>query len=140
MSADFEYAVRYAHAVFSVERGFRFLKDPMFFADSLFVKKPERIMALIMIMGLSLLIYALAERELRQQLQVQDETIPNQGGKPTKRVTMRRVAQIFEGVDLLVISVNGQTLERHILNLSELRIKILKLFNPEVQKCYIFPD
>jgi len=35
----------------SVERGFRFLKDPMFFADSLFLKKPARIMALLMVMG-----------------------------------------------------------------------------------------
>lgn len=36
----------------SVERGFRFLKDPMFFADSLFLKKPARIMALLMVMEL----------------------------------------------------------------------------------------
>jgi transposase len=35
----------------SVERGFRFLKDPMFFASSLFLEKPERIMALLMVMG-----------------------------------------------------------------------------------------
>ena len=52
----------------SVERGFRFLKDPMFFASSLFLEKPERIMALLMVMGLSLLIYALAERSLRTKL------------------------------------------------------------------------
>jgi len=39
----------------SVERGFRFLKDPLFFAHSLFLKKPERIMTLLMIMGLSLM-------------------------------------------------------------------------------------
>ena len=39
----------------SVERGFRFLKAPLFFAHSLFLKKPERIMALLMIMGLSLM-------------------------------------------------------------------------------------
>jgi len=35
----------------SVERGFRFLKDPMFFAHSLFLKKPSRIMALLMLVG-----------------------------------------------------------------------------------------
>src|SRR6059036_1548075 len=29
-----------------VERGFRFLKDPLFLASSVFVKKPERIIAL----------------------------------------------------------------------------------------------
>lgn len=27
----------------SCERGFRFLKDPMFFADSIFLKSPERL-------------------------------------------------------------------------------------------------
>ena len=26
-----------------IERGFRFLKEPQFFADSFFVKKPERV-------------------------------------------------------------------------------------------------
>jgi transposase len=32
------------------ERGFRFLKDPQFLASSLYRKKPERIMALLMVM------------------------------------------------------------------------------------------
>lgn len=50
------------------ERGFRFLKDPWFFADSLFLKNLGRIMALVMVMGLALLVYALAERKLRTAL------------------------------------------------------------------------
>jgi transposase len=44
-----------------VERGFRFLKDPLFLASSVFVKKPERIVALGFIMVLCLLIYRFAE-------------------------------------------------------------------------------
>ncbi|MEG4977293.1 IS1634 family transposase [Microcoleus sp. K4-B3] len=36
----------------SNERGFRFIKDPLFFTASVFVKKPERIEAIGMIMGL----------------------------------------------------------------------------------------
>jgi len=39
------------------ERGFRFLKDPLFFASSVFLKSPERIMALAFIMALCLLVY-----------------------------------------------------------------------------------
>ncbi len=31
----------------SVERGFAFLKDPLFLASSVFVKKPQRIVALV---------------------------------------------------------------------------------------------
>lgn len=72
--------VNYTDQGISVERGFRFLKDPLFFADSLFLKKPERIMALMMIMGLALLVYALAERQLRLMLSKNNETIPDQKG------------------------------------------------------------
>ena len=42
----------------SVERGFRFLKDPMFFAHSLFLRKPSRLMSLMMIMTFSMLFQA----------------------------------------------------------------------------------
>lgn len=121
----------------SVERGFRFLKDPMFFADSLFLKKPERIMALLMVMGLSLLVYALAERHLRQALAAENETIPNQVGKPTRRPTLRRVFQMFEGIDLLLIVAGGQVVDRRVLNLTPVRLKIIALLGPAVKMCYL---
>ncbi len=41
----------------SCERGFKFLKDPLFFADSVFLKYPSRVETLAMLMGLSLLVY-----------------------------------------------------------------------------------
>lgn len=87
----------------TVERGFRFLKDPLFFADSLFLKSPARIMAMIMVMGLFLLIYALAEQQVRHQLKALEQTIPDQKGKPTQTPTMRHIAQMFEGVDLFIV-------------------------------------
>jgi transposase len=40
----------------SIERGFRFLKDPMFFASSMSVKTPRRVAAIAMVMGLCLLV------------------------------------------------------------------------------------
>lgn len=124
----------------TVERGFRFLKDPLFFADSLFLKKPSRIMALLMVMGLSLLVYALAERQLRQALQDNNQTIPNQAGKPTQRPTMRRVFQMFEGIDLLIIMVAGQTTRRQVLNLQPVHEQILSLLGTTVKNIYIPPD
>jgi transposase len=119
-----------------VERGFRFLKDPWFFADSLFLKKPERIMAMMMVMGLSLLIYALTERKLRQALQAQAVTIPDQVGKPTQRPTLRRVFQMFEGIDVLLIH-QPDAVERRVLNLSEVHQVILRLLGPDIQRCYL---
>lgn len=47
------------------ERGFRFLKEPLFFASSVFLKTPARIAALGMLMGLCLLVYNLGQRQLR---------------------------------------------------------------------------
>ncbi len=40
------------------ERSFGFLKDPLFFADSVFLKSPERIETMAMLMGLCLLVYS----------------------------------------------------------------------------------
>ena len=39
-----------------VERGFAFLKDPLFLASSVLLKRPERILALALIMVLCLLV------------------------------------------------------------------------------------
>lgn len=89
-----------------VERGFRFLKDPLFFTSSVFLKSPERIMALAMIMALCLLVYNLGQRQLRQALNAAHDSIPNQLGKPTQTPTLRWVFQYFMAIHLVVI--NGQ--------------------------------
>lgn len=52
----------------STERGFRFLKDPLFFTSSVFLNSSERVAALAMVMGLCLLVYSLGQRTLRQAL------------------------------------------------------------------------
>lgn len=119
----------------SVERGFRFLKDPLFFADSLFLKKPSRIMALLMVMGLSLLVYALAEHQVRTQLAACDETLPDQTGKPTHPPTARRVFQMMEGIDLLLIE-QQYFRQRLVLNMTDVRWQIVNLFSHHVQKFY----
>jgi transposase len=121
----------------SVERGFRFLKDPLFFADSLFLKNPARIMALIMIMGLALLIFALGERRLRLALKQNNQTVPDQKGKPTQTPTLRWVFQIFEGLHVLSLVIDGRVMTRKILNLRPVHLQILGLLGPQVQTCYL---
>lgn len=46
-----------------VEKGFRFLKSPLCMAESVFLKKPKRIVALAMVMCVALMVYAMAERK-----------------------------------------------------------------------------
>ncbi len=85
----------------SVERGFSFLKDPLFLASSVFVKKPSRIVALSLVMVLCLLVYRLAEHRLRTQLAATGQTVPNQLKQPTDRPTMRWMFQCFEGISAI---------------------------------------
>ena len=122
----------------SVERGFRFLKDPLFFAHSLFLKKPELVMALLMIMGLALLIYSLAERKLRQSLQETNTSIPSQTRKPTQRPTMRWVFLLFEGLDILLVKQNDEIVLRQRLNLRPAQEQVIILLGAHVQNCYLF--
>src|SRR6266700_3904256 len=93
-----------------IERGFRFLKDPLFLASSVTVKKPERIIALSLIMVLCLLVYRLAEFRLRAHLAETKQTIPDQVHKPTARPTMRWVFQCFEGIELLHVQTSTASL------------------------------
>ncbi len=128
---------QYKAQAVSVERGFRFLKDPLFFADSLFFKNPGRIMALIMIMVLALLVYALAERKLRLQSAETGQSVPNQVGKETQTTTLRRIFQVFEGIDLLLVRQDGQVVNRQVLNLPPEHLTVLHLLGPPVENCYL---
>src|SRR5260221_8505670 len=119
-----------------VERGFRFLKDPLFLASSVFVKKPERIIALSLIMVLCLLVYRLAEYRLRARLAETEQTIPDQVQKPTARPTMRWVFQCFEGIELLH-EQTATTSRTIVLRLESVHRLILALLGPLYEKIYI---
>lgn len=116
-----------------VERGFRFLKDPQFIASSLFVKKPERVEALLFIMTLCLTVYAALEYKLRQQLAQQEETLPNQLAKPVQNPTMRWVFALFNGIHLLYGMPETAIV---VLNLNPIHRKVLTLLGDRYIKCY----
>lgn len=117
------------------EGGFRFLKDPLFFVSSLFVKKPCRLQGLLMVMTLALLVYAVTQRRLRQQLARHNETVPNQINQPTGRPTLRWVFQLLEGIHRVRVIVQGKT-HNLIEGLNDVTIKILRLFGEAVCQLY----
>ncbi|MBA3472960.1 MAG: IS1634 family transposase [Rubrobacter sp.] len=122
-----------------VERGFRFLKDPLFLASSVFVKKPERIVALGFVMVVCLLVYRLAEHRLRKRLGERGQSIPNQAGKPSEKPTMRWVFQFFEGIDVLYVRSAAGIVSRHVLHLRPVHEQVLRLLGPAYQKLYDVP-
>jgi transposase len=116
----------------AAERGFGFLKDPLFFTDSVFLKSPERIEALTLVMGLCLLVYTLGQRLLRQNLQLTNSTVKNQLGKGTNRPTLRWIFQIFQSIHAVCIQGIQQ-----VSNLTSERLAILNLF-PVTCRHYYF--
>ena len=119
----------------SVEHGYRFLKDPLFFVSSLFLKKPSRIEGLIMVMTLALLVYSIAQRRLRKNLQTEGETLPNQIDIQTAKPTLRWIFQILDGVNRVTITTKG-SVQVLIEGVTDLRMKILRLFGPSVCRIY----
>jgi len=114
------------------ERGFRFLKDPQFLAASLYLKKPERIMALLMVMTLCLLVYAALEYRIRKVLKDHGATFPDQKGKPTQNPTARWVFHYFVGIHLLFIPNQWPV----VLNLNEAHRNLLRLLGKPYMRFY----
>jgi len=121
-----------------VERGFRFLKDPWFMVDSIFLKTPRRIEALMMIMTLCLMVYNIGQYRLRSALKEKDEKVPNQINKLVQNPTLRWIFQIMEGISVVCFFEKNliEPTKKFIANLNDLRIKIINLFGETAQKIY----
>ena len=72
-------------------------------------------------MGLCLLVYNLAQRKLRQQLEATNKGVKNQVKKLTNKPTMRWIFQMFQAVHL--VTKNG---EKQVSNLTQEREEILQ--------------
>jgi len=116
----------------SVEKGFRFLKSPDFLTSSLYLKKPERIEALLMVMTCCLMVYAALEHKIRQELKVQSAYFPNLKYKPCQNPTARWVFFCFQGVDVLTISGEQQL----VLNIEDRHKIIINCMGSIYQKIY----
>ena len=116
----------------SVERGFRFLKSPDFLVSSFFLKKPERIEGLLMIMTLCLLIYSSVEYQVRRKLIEDKEFFLNQKRKPAQNPTARWVFFCFLGLHLVFLE--GK--KHKVSNLKERHNVILRCLGPPYQKIY----
>jgi transposase len=114
------------------ERGFRFLKDPQFLATSLYLKKPERIMALLMVMTVCLLVYAALEYRIRNALKDHEATFPDQKGKRIQHPTARWVFHCFVGIHLLCQAGEWPM----VLNLTDEHANLLRLLGKPYMRFY----
>nr|MDU9044253.1 hypothetical protein [Candidatus Electrothrix aestuarii] len=89
-------------------------------------------MALMMVMTLCLLVYAALEYRIREELDTNNETFPNQKGKPVSAPTARWVFQFFSGIHVLIIGGAQQA----VLNLNEHHLRLLRLLGARYEILY----
>ena len=118
---------------FVVERGFRFIKSPEFLADSLYIKKPERVEALLFIMTLCLMVYASLEMKIRTSLKEENDFFIDQKGKPTQTPTARWVFQTFTDIHILSIG----DIQQVVMNLKEYHHTLLRCLGRSYQINYL---
>ncbi|HAU1190305.1 TPA: IS1634 family transposase, partial [Legionella pneumophila] len=122
-----------------VESSFKFMKNNAFELDSFFLKTPERITALMMIMTLCLMVYNFSQAHIRQCLKEHDETLPNQLGKPVQNPTMKWIAELMNVIAVVTIVTNNQK-HRVITNVKPVHQQIISYFGPYALEIYGLPS
>jgi transposase len=90
-----------------IEKNFSFLKDPAI-VNSIFLKKAERIEVLGLVLLISLLIWRLMERSMRQYVETNDCTLPGWVRRQTKKPTAFMMTTKFASVMVVTIGRRRQ--------------------------------
>jgi transposase len=120
------------------ENGFRFIKDTKFCIDSVFLKTPARIEALMMVMTLCLMVYNVGQHKLRNILEEKQETIPSQVKKPISNPTLQWVFRILDTISVVRVVVDraNNIIKELTGNLTELSRRIIGYFGEAALKIY----
>ena len=121
-----------------VERGFRFIKDPSFRIGQVFLKKPERIQALIVVMVLTLLLHNYGQWWMREKIRGQNFKFKNQLGKPSSSPSAKWIFQSFQKIVLVKYS-HGKKVKEFVSNVSQENFLLLKCLGREACSIYGFP-
>jgi transposase len=121
-----------------VERGFKFIKDDTFQVDSVFLKTPARIEALMMVMTLCLMVYGVSEYELQQSMKASGSTIRNQVNKPTNKPSLKWVFFLFRVATQLCVTTENHT-KKIVTNINHELRNILQHFGPRAKAIYLNP-
>jgi len=87
---------------YGIENNFSFLKDDQI-VNAIFLKRPERIEALGLILLIALLVWRLIEHTMRTELESADTDLPGWDNKPTRRPTSYMLTWKFRGIIVLRI-------------------------------------
>jgi transposase len=148
------------------ERSFKFLKDPSFFCSEVYLKKSERVQALMFIMSLCLMIHNVGQFHIRKVLKERNQSFPNQVNKLVQNPSLKWIFQCFRnvgvvkikknkkkngGLDQSEVAKNAETSAREssevsnfsdqsevsfVTNVDELRMQIIRYFGQSAMEIY----
>jgi transposase len=120
-----------------VEAGFKFIKDSAFMMKDIYLKRPDRIGALLAVITLSLMVQNIGQYWLREHLRKLNLTVPNQMGKQTQSPTLKWVYETMRSVVEVKTSFMGRT-SREIHHLKEASKLIIACFGRKAMNIYGF--
>lgn len=88
---------------YAIESGFGFLKDPLIMND-IFLKSPQRIEVLMMVLIIALMIWRLMERSMRLYLANTDTTLQGWEERATKRPTTYMLTWVIRNIAVAKIT------------------------------------
>lgn len=135
LNLDAEKMLDYYKNQSKVEKGFRFIKDKSFRVSEVYLKKPQRIEALSMVMVLTLMVYSIAEWKLRERLKETGETILDQVKKQTQKPTLKWAFILMRGITEVKIEIDSKVVTQ-IANMDEVKDKIIRLMGKNCEKYY----
>lgn len=121
-----------------VEKNFQWMKESTLRVSDVFLKKPERIMALVFVMVSTLIVHNLLEYILRKKLQETNETVKNIKKQPTQTPTVGMIFFQLRGIyETAVIGVeSGNVVSRRVSKLNERKKKIIDILGGAFKKFY----
>ncbi len=92
---------------YGIEQNFGFLKDPVI-VNSIFLKSPQRIEVLGLVLLLSLLIWRLIERQMRRYIEIEKRDLPGWKKRRTTRPTTFMLMTNFQRIMIIKIADKRQ--------------------------------
>lgn len=122
----------------NIEGCFKQIKDSTFRLNEIFLKRVDRIEALMSIMALSLFVNNLGQMILRNSLKENGNTIPDQKGRPTQNPTLKWAFQSMNKVIRLTMKLHDNIYQEFI-GLNKIQRQIVECFGPYAKSLYGFP-
>jgi transposase len=117
------------------ESGFKFIKNGALQVDSVFLKTPARIEALMMVMTLCLMIYGVSEYDLRQALIEKNQTVVSQTQKKTQNPRLLWIYFLFRSVGEVHIRIDNHV-KKIVANVDYELKSIIGCFGRRAQAIY----